>query len=124
MRCNKANSPVSDHHCEESREKCEISSALTVVNDEEDDEGLVEAEWSGADPEAVDKPQEEGGGKGSVAGTSRVGMRLVRPTRPCRASRALGNDGRVMIVTAGGVVSTAVESGCCTLLEMDEMNRG
>jgi hypothetical protein len=60
MRCNKANSPVSDHHCDESREKCEISSALTVVNDEEEDEeGLDDAECSDADPEAVDKPQEE-----------------------------------------------------------------
>lgn len=46
--CNKANSPVSDHHCDDRAEKCDISEAFIVLNplggldDDDDEEAAVE----------------------------------------------------------------------------------
>jgi hypothetical protein len=55
IRCNKANSPVSDHHSEARREKWEISRSLMVLNEEglgleveEEEEGAREDEGEGS----------------------------------------------------------------------------
>jgi hypothetical protein len=42
IRCSKANSPVGDHHSEDSLVKWEISSALTVENGSDDEEEEAE----------------------------------------------------------------------------------
>lgn len=44
IRCNRANSPVSDHHSEARREKWDISDWFMVVNEEVGGEGLDSGE--------------------------------------------------------------------------------